>query len=100
MHNESETACNLGPNQSSNMDVNQKNRGLLQANSNNADNKNIRGRFIIACTYFLIVVSCKDVLLLRHVRSKNVSVDAGKIFIDLRLNSHCYVTFVDNYILT
>ena len=47
MHNESETACNLGPNQSSNMDVNQKNRGLLQANSNNADNKNIRGKFII-----------------------------------------------------
>lgn len=42
MHNESETACNLGPNQSSNMDVNQKNRGLVQANSNNADNKNIR----------------------------------------------------------
>ena len=55
MHNESETACNLGPNQSSNMDVNQKNRGLLQANSNNADNKNIRGTFIISCS--LIVVT-------------------------------------------
>ena len=51
MHNESETACNLGPNQSSNMDVNQKNRGLVQANSNNADNKNIRGTFIISCSF-------------------------------------------------
>ena len=53
MHNESETACNLGPNQSSNMDVNQKNRGLLQANSNNADNKNIRGKFIISCSFVI-----------------------------------------------
>ena len=87
MHNESETACNLGPNQSSNMDVNQKNRGLVQANSNNADNKNIRGKFIISCSFchLIQIVCCKDVLLLRHVRSRNVSVDAGKIFIDLRL---------------
>ena len=53
MHNESETACNLGPNQSSNMDVNQKNRGLVQANSNNADNKNIRGTLIISYSFFV-----------------------------------------------
>lgn len=38
-----ESACNLGPVFSSNMDVNSaKNRGLLQATSNNADNKNVR----------------------------------------------------------
>ena len=58
MHNESETACNLGPNQSSNMDVNQKNRGLLQANSNNADNKNIRGKFkkLSLCINIMIIL--------------------------------------------
>ena len=42
MHNDSE-AANQGP---GNMDVNIKNRGLLQANSNNAD-KNIRGKLSI-----------------------------------------------------
>ena len=45
MHNESEAACYQGPNISTNMDPNSvKNRGLLQASSNNADNKNIRGK--------------------------------------------------------